>query len=275
MLKRTFVGLAALAFSLAAFGDDKIGNSKAPEIFKKVAAELAKKKGYHVVEKATVPGLGGRGGGGMPGMQDQSFDGVVKYKDFAALKGAAEVYCKGAITLTKNPQGKYVEPKDLEGQDGMTAGAVRNPAVVYADALRFHGPATFTGDEKFGEIDCKVAETWADTASTEQQLKDVVKNIKLPAQAGNMDVMQIVDKKKSQSAYKIWVGKEDLLFHKIEWTITIAIDKTKVPGGFGAQLPDKLDAKVDIEIKDYDKDLDIEIPKEIKARFGLKDEPKK
>lgn len=272
MLKRTVTIVAALALSLAAYGDDKIGNSKAPEVFKKVKAELDKKKGYHAAEKYTLGGLPGGGGGGLPG--EQSFEGVVK-KDFAALKGSAEVYCKGAVTLVRNAQGQYVEPKQLDGQDGVVAGTVRNPAVVYADILRFSGAATFTSDEKLGEKECKIAETWADGASTEQQLKDIAKNIKLPAQAGNVDVMQFVDKKKSSSSYKVWVGKEDLLFHKIEWTISLSIDKTKIPGGFGDRMPDKIDAKYDIEIKDYDKDLDVEVPKEIKARFGLKDEPKK
>ncbi len=269
---RTAGAILALALAATAFGDDKIGNAKAPEILKKVHAELAKKKGWHVTEKIVLPQMPGGGGGGMPG--DQSFDGVVK-KDFAALKGPVEAFCKGPITLVKNAQGKFVEPKDLDGQTGAIAAAVRNPVVIVTDVIRFAGPSTFTSEEKVDEFDCKVAETWADSKSTEEQLKGIVANIKLPAQAGNIDIMQFVDKKKSSSAYKAWIGKETLLFHKVEWTVTVVIDKGKIPGGFGDQLPDKVEAKYELAIKDYDKDLDVEVPKEIKARFGLKDEPKK
>ena len=89
---KRLVGLAvAIALASNAFGDDKIGTTKAPEILKKVASELSKKKGYHVTEQTILPQVpgGGGGGGGLPAADDLKFDGIVK-KDCAALKGGAE-----------------------------------------------------------------------------------------------------------------------------------------------------------------------------------------
>jgi hypothetical protein len=258
-----------LAFSLAALGDDKIGTSKAPEILRKSAVELAKKKGYHVVEKFTPPGRRGGRGGGMGGeaATEPVFEGLVK-KDFAALTGAAEVYCRGSVYLTRNAKGLYIDPKDLPDEnDQLLVGSARNPAVIVADILRFGQAAAFTSEEKLGEIECKVAETWADAPTTEQHIKDAVKHVRLPREAGMIDVMNLVDKKKSSSSFKVWVGKEDLLFHKIEWTITAFVDKTKP---FTERFPDKYEAKYALDIKDYDKDTEIELPKEIRAKFGIK-----
>lgn len=277
MRTRSLVVAMALAFAMTAWGDDKIGNSKAPEVFKKSAAEIAKKKGFHVVEQFTPPGGGRRGGGGGGGGNgdmgraptDTVFEGIVK-KDFAALAGAAEVYFKGPLALTRTAKGAYVEPKDLPEEDALVAGAARNPAMILADLWRFGAASAFIADEKLGERECKIAETWADAATTEQHLKDVAKQVRIPRQFGPIDVMMFVDKKKSSSSYKVWVGKEDLLFHKVEWTVVIAIDKTKVPGGFADRWPDRYEAKYVIEINDYDKDLDYEPPKEIRAKFGLK-----
>ncbi len=274
---KRLVGLSvAIALASNAFGDDKIGTTKAPEILKKVASELSKKKGYHVTEQTVLPQVpGGGGGGGLPSADDLKFEGIVK-KDCAALKGGAEAWCKGALILIRTKQGKYVEVKELSDDEKRIAGAVRNPAVIIADIFRFGGASSFTGEETIQEIDCKIAETWADQKTAEEHLKEVVKFIPIPKQfAGNMDITQFLDKKKSSSAYKAWVGKETLLFHRVEWTITAVIDKGKIPGGYGDRLPDKVELKIELVIKDYDKDLEIEVPKEITAKLGWKEEPKK
>lgn len=264
MTKRAILTAAVALAGAVALADDKIGTSKAPEILRKVQTELSRKQGYRFTEKVGAPQARGQ-------VPEQNFEGVVK-KDFAAVKGSIEAWCKGSVTLVRNGQGRIVEPRQLEMQQSAVAAALKNPAVVTATVIRFGAGSRFTGEEKLGEAECKIAETAADPKTTEEQIREYMRNIKLPAEVGTMDLTGFVDKKKCASTYKAWVGKEDLLFHRIEWTLTIVIDRKKIPPGFADQLPipENLDVKTVIDVKDYDQELDVEIPKEIRARFGMK-----
>lgn len=78
-----------LALTLTAFGDDKIGNEKPSAILPKVKAEMAKKKGYHVVETVTYPDKGA----GRP-LSSGQLKGVVK-GEYAFLNGHCYSFFKG------------------------------------------------------------------------------------------------------------------------------------------------------------------------------------
>jgi hypothetical protein len=245
--------------------EDKIGKKKAPEALKLAGAEMAKKKGYHAGEKITLPQLGGQGGG-----QEPSFDGIV-LKDICAMKGSAEVYAKQAVTLVKNTQGQFVDPEQLQGAEQTIAASFRNPWIFVQEVTsRFAATSGFGNDEAVDGVDCKVAETFADEKTTQEQIKEVSSRIGQLRQYGVRDISGFTDKKASNSSYKVWIGKTDLLIRKIEWTLTIAIDKNKIPGGFGQQMPDKVEAKTELTFSKYDESLDWEWPKEIKAKFGVK-----
>ncbi|HEV3028005.1 MAG TPA: hypothetical protein VG457_10560, partial [Planctomycetota bacterium] len=69
---------------------DKIGKDKAPVVLKKALAEIQKKKGCAISEAAEMA-TG-------PRKVSNTFDGVLR-KDFAAVKGSAEVYARGATML--------------------------------------------------------------------------------------------------------------------------------------------------------------------------------
>jgi hypothetical protein len=86
---RFLTALTVCAFSLVAFGDDKIGEGKPADIAKKVRAEMAKKKGYHVNGTINYPD---KGVGKPPCASPQS--GIVK-GDFAHLgKGTCFTFHK-------------------------------------------------------------------------------------------------------------------------------------------------------------------------------------
>ncbi len=263
--------------------EDKIGKMKAPETLKKALPEITKKKGYHVNEKVTIPALGGRGGGGQA--QEPEFEGVVLKGDLAAMKGALEVYAKGPVTLVKNTKGEFVDPEKLTGQEAQQGTAFKNPALLVAEVFHFLATSAFTNDEAVEGVDCKIVETFADPKTTEDQIKRLLDRIskQIPDQGGGGgggggmggmggmlgQLSNYVDKKASSSTYKMWLGKNDLLPYKIEWTLTIVVDKAKIPGGFGAQVPDKLEAMTVLKISKYDEALEVDWPKEIRAKFGI------
>ncbi len=90
-MSRQFLSAAfLLAFALVALGDDKIGESKPGDAAKKIRAEMAKTKGYHVKGTVNYPDKGV----GRP-MCASPQEGIVK-GDFAHLsKGTCYTFHKG------------------------------------------------------------------------------------------------------------------------------------------------------------------------------------
>src|SRR5437016_2971159 len=106
--------LALLLATGAAAGQDKkdvdkIGKDKAPVVLKKALAEIQKKKSSAISEAAEMA-TG-------PRKVTNTFDGILK-KDFAAAKGSAEIYAKGA-TMLVNTGGRFDPPDDLQGQEAL------------------------------------------------------------------------------------------------------------------------------------------------------------
>lgn len=248
----------ALVLALLLQDEDKIGKDKAPGIVKKATAEVAKKKGMHFTEAVSISA-----------MQDQSstFDGVQK-KDFAAAKGSAEIYAKGAQYLVRSG-GTFVNPDKLQGQDGVAAGSFRNPYLFLQDVAKLAGTASWGNDAEVDGVACKVADLVADEATVKAQIKEFSDN--LPQQARQFgDVSNLIDSKKTTSTYKVYIGKKDLLIYKIEWVLKPVVKENALPPQVPMDQLEGLEAKTELTFKKYDEELDIDIPKEIQQKFGVK-----
>ncbi len=248
-----------LATSLQSAGEEKIGKEKAPAALRKCLGETVKKKGWHFAQTVKLTG---------PENQENKFDGVAK-KDFAAAKGSAEIYAKGASYLVHS-NGKFVPPNQLSGTEAIRVGSFRNPALFLSDAARLAVLASWGTDAEVDGRACKVAEFAADEPLLKDQIKEFTDNFKSQLkQVGN--VMGYVDLKRSKSLYKIYLGKSDLLVHKVEWTLKPVIKENAFPPS--APVPqglDKLEARTEVVLSKHDQELDVEIPKEIQQRFGVK-----
>ena len=97
---------------------DKIGKDKAPVVLKKALAEVQKKKSAAIKEIAELTA-------GPQKIPASTFEGIQR-KDFAGVKGAAEVYAKGSFYLV-NLGGRFDPPDQVEGQDAFAARATRIP----------------------------------------------------------------------------------------------------------------------------------------------------
>lgn len=247
-----------LVLALLVQDEDKIGKEKAPGIVKKSTGEVGKKKGMHFTEAVSVSA-----------MQDQSsnFDGVLK-KDFAAAKGSAEIYAKGAQYLVRSG-GTFVNPDKLQGQDGIAAGSFRNPYLFLQEVAKLAGTASWGNDADVDGVACKVADLVADEATVKAQIKEFADN--LPSQARQYgDVSGYIDSKKTTSTYKVYIGKKDLLIYKIEWVLKPVIKENSLPPNVPVQGLDDLEAKTELAFSKYEEELDVEIPKEIQQKFGVK-----
>lgn len=244
---------------------DRIGKDKAQAVLKKVLAEVQKKKIAAISESAEMA-TG-------PRKLTSTYDGVLK-KDFAAVKGSAEVYAKGPVTLV-NTGGRFDPPEDLQGQDGVGAQGFKNPSVLLDEVGRVASPAQFGPDEAVDGKDCKTIEMQADPALLRAQLKEFGERLNRAFKnqigfggAQVFDFKNMLDEKGSMATYHLAVGKDDLLVYRLQYVIRPKIKPGSAPPT--VRLPEDLDQKVDVKFSKWDEDAPLDIPAVVKSKLGVK-----
>jgi len=262
--------LALLLWAGAASGQDKkdadrIGKDKAPVVLKKALAEILKKKSSAISETAEMA-TG-------PRKVTNTFDGILR-KDFAAVKGSAEIYAKGA-TLLVNTGGRFDPPDDLQGPDAAGAQSFRNPSLLIDEAGKNASPQQFGPDESVDGKDCKSIDMLADPAQLRTQLKEWGERLNKAfksqigfAGAQVFDLRNAMDEKGSSATYHVCVGKDDLLVYRIQWVIRPKIKPGALPPT--VRLPEDMDQKIDVKYSKWDEDVPFDIPAVVKAKLGLK-----
>jgi len=250
--------LAAL-LALAAFqaDDEKL---KPGQFLTKVQGAWAKKKGCHLAMDVSSALLSSE-----PKIEKAEFQGKL-IKDFMAVRGSAEMYGRGTEKLIRQDK-DFVEPRKATGKTNRIGSLTRHPSLVAAELFRFQAPATFGADEKQGDVDCRVIETSADEKTVMDQIREVTGTLKSLEQYYIKDFTSITDKKKSTSTYKAWIAKDTNLPVRIEWKLTIAINKKAIPIG-GDQIPDQFDTDYVYKFTKYDTELQVDVPPQVKAKFG-------
>ncbi|HLY75395.1 MAG TPA: hypothetical protein VKU80_14840 [Planctomycetota bacterium] len=262
--------LALLLASGAAFSQDKkdgdkIAKDKAPVVLKKALAEIQKKKNSAISESSELA-TG-------PRKVANTFDGVLR-KDFAAVKGGAEIYAKGATTLV-NTGGRFDSPDDLQGQDALGAQSFKNPSILIDEVGKVASMPQFGQDESVDGKDCKTVDLVADPALLRSQLKtwadrmnQMFKSQLGFAGAQVFDLRNAMDEKGSMATYHVCVGKDDLLVYRIQWVIRPKVKPGSLPPTL--RLPEDMDQKVDVKFSKWDEDVPVDIPVVVKAKFGVK-----
>jgi hypothetical protein len=245
---------------------DKIGKDKAPVILKKALAEVQKKKGSAISESAELSA-------GPQRLPPSTYDGVLR-KDFAAVKGSAEVYARGSTYLV-NLGGRFDPPDKVEGVDAAGAQNFKNPSVLFDELNKIASAPQFGPDEMVDGKDCKVVDVAADPAMLKQQLKEFGDrlNKSMAAQLGFggtqiFDMKNAMDEKASMATYHVCVGKDDLLIYRIDYTIRPKIKPGALPGPF--RVPQDMDQKIDVKFSKWDEDVAFDIPGLIKTKWGIK-----
>jgi hypothetical protein len=249
----------------AAQEKDRIGKDKAPTVLKKALAEIQKKKGAAISEVSEV--AAGRQ------KQKSEFEGVQK-KDFAAVKGGAEVYARGAVYLV-NLGGRFDPPDQMEGPEAAQAQSFRNPSLLIDELGKIGSPPQFGPDESVDGKDCKVVDVAADPATLKMHLKEfgerlnrVFKNQLGFAGAQVFDMKNSLDEKNSAASYHVCIGKDDLLIYRIDFVLRPKVKPGSLPPRMA--LPDDLDTKVDVKFSKWDEENPVELPAVIKAKWGMK-----
>jgi hypothetical protein len=246
---------------------DKIGKDKAVVALKKALAEVQKKKGAAIAESAEVRT------GGPQQLPPSKFEGVLR-KDFAAAKGAAEMYARGSTYLV-NLGGRFDPPDQLQGQEGQAAQSFKNPSLLLDELNKNGSPPQYGPDEMVDGKDCKVVDVAADPALLKQHLKEFGDrlNIVFKGLAGFggtqvFDLRNAMDEKASAATYHVCIGKDDLLVYRIDYVLRPKMKPNALPGPL--KLPADMDQKVDVLFSKWDEDVPFEIPGVIKTKWGIK-----
>jgi len=244
---------------------DRIGKDKAQVVLKKALAEIAKKKGAAISEAAEMA-TG-------PRKATNNYDGVLK-KDFAAVKGSAELYAKGA-TILVNTGGRFDPPSEVQGQEALGAQSFKNPSILIDEVTRNGAVQQFGQDEDVDGKDCKSVDMVADAAQLKAQLKEwgerlnqAFKNQIGFGGAQVFDLRNAVDEKNSMATYHVCVGKDDLLVYRIQYVIRPKFKPGALPPM--VRLPEEMDQKVDVKFSKWDEDVPFDIPAVVKAKLGIR-----
>jgi hypothetical protein len=257
------VRFAALVLAAAAFQaeDEALAKLKAPQLLTKAQPAWTKKKGCHLKIEITSSLLAAE----LRGVEKAEFEGKL-IRDFMAIRGTAEIYGRGTEKLIRQDN-TFVEPRKANARNNRTGTIARNPAVVVAELFRFAGGATFGADEKVGDVECRVIETAADEKSLMDQVREVTGSLKALDAYYIKDMTSVTDRKKSTSVYKAWIAKGTLLPARLEWTLTIAVNKKAIPFG-GDEVPDQFEAAYIYHFTKYDTELQVDVPPVVKQKFG-------
>jgi len=257
MMRLAVACLAAAAFQAA----DDWAKMKAPQALAKSQSAWGKKKGCHVKVDITSTLLSAE----LRALEKAEFEGKL-IRDFMALRGSAEIYGRGTEKLVRQDNA-FVEPRRAGGRLNRTSTFARNPAVVVGELFRFAAGSTFGADEKVGDVECRIVETAADEKTVIDQVKELTGNLKALEAYYVKDLTSVTDRKKSSSVYKAWISKESLLPARLEWKLTIVVDKKTIPFG-GDQVPDQFEASYVCLFTKYNSELEVQIPPAVKQKFG-------
>jgi hypothetical protein len=264
-MNRITTAVFVVLLATGAVAQDKIGKDKAPTVLKKALAEAAKKKSSAITESAELAA-------GPRRAPASVFEGVLR-KDFVAVKGAAEVYGKGATYLV-NLGGRFDPPDAVEGQEATVAMSFRNPSLLLEELARNSAPPQFGPDEMVNGKDCKAVDVALDPALTKQYLKEFGDrmNKALRGAGGGFaqvfDLKNAMDEKNTAGSYHVLIGKEDLLIYQINFVIRPRIKPGALPREF--PVPDDMMQKIDVKFSKYDEENPFEIPAVVKAKWGIK-----
>jgi hypothetical protein len=247
-------------------GSDKIGKDKPPVVATKFLAEVQKRKGAAISEVNTM-------GGQQQAMTN--FEGVLR-KDFAGVKGTAEVYAKGSSYLV-NTGARFDPPEELQGQDSAQAGSFKNPFLFFADLQKIAPSATFGDDEVVDGKDCIVVDFVASQELIRQYVKELSDRLSrrrgpgglggFGGGAGMFNLSSAVDEKKTIATFRACVGKSDLLLYKLEFVMKPELRPNALPKE--VRIP-PLDQKTEVKFSKWDEEVAFDIPGFIKTKWGLK-----
>ena len=248
---------------------DRVGKDKAPAVLAKALAETQKRKGAAIAEKVHL---------GEELREVGTFEGVLR-KDFAGVKGPAEVYAKGAAYLV-NLGGRFDPPDKLEGEEALTASSFRNPALFLTEVGRLAASAQFGPEETVDGRPCVALDLLADAALIKQYLREIAERIDRALRGGRggglvggrgaiFNVANAMDEKATVATFKLVVDRQDLLVRRIDFTIRPKLKPNAVPADFRLpRLP--LDNKTEILFTKWDEDVAFDVPFFIRSKWGLK-----
>jgi hypothetical protein len=263
---------SAFVFAAGAWGGpaqeeapDRVGKDRPPVVARKSLQEAQKRKNCAILVIQQM-GIGGN----QPPLEG-NFEGVLR-KDFAAVKGTAEIYARGATYLV-NLGGRFDPPEELTGLEGLQAQSFRNPALLLKEVERLLASATFGGDEKVDGRECRIVDFVADETLVKQHLRELEArlNREWRRQGGLLaefiNLTHALDARQSVATYRMSVGKADLLPYRLEYVLRPKFRPGAIPG---PERPPNLDSRIDVRFSRWDEDAPFDVPALIREKWGIR-----
>lgn len=250
------LGLVLASTALAA---DKLEKLAAPALVAQAIGNTQKQQGYHTTLAIEVM------------QQPVSLDGVVR-GDLLHTTGAVEAFARGKATLVKKSDGTWVTPDKAEGREGQMAAAIEHPNLLLALILKASKSAKFDGEstEEINGVACRKITCSADKEAKKAGVEALIDMRRNAGNLGGMFNASLFDLERTSLTYTIYASTADGLVYQVKSDLDAAIDKNKSRAGAAAMMPGGLSLKRTIDFKQYNGELEFEVPPEVKAKLGGK-----
>lgn len=253
--------LALLVVAAASGQEDKTKGLKNKQVVEKAITETLKQKAFKFTENVT------------PARMSFTVEGSAKCPDFCYMKTEkGELFCSGDKKLVKTDDGKILTLKEVPGnRENMRVNLARNPMDIFSEIklalIQF-------ADEKLGgptpAEGCVVISVKCLDEQVKEQIYNGLRAIDLGNRMRNWNPDKFIDYKTSRSVYHLQIAKDSLLIKQIVWDFAPSIGFPPKGRGMNPPDADDVNCKNQIDITQYVEGIDIEIPREIKTRLGIK-----
>lgn len=236
---------------------DKTKGQNPQQILSKAVAAMQKLKGFHFKMDVKSP------------RATAVYEGIQKGEGSAARSDPQEIFARQTQYLVKTASGKIVPGNelDLNSEDGRKAAGFRNPSQMLRDLQQCASLSpTVKGDEKVGDVDCKVIAVGMSVPMKKEAFKEMMNRVKAPVK---VDPDPFVDFEKTVCDYTVYVGKTDLRIHRLTFKM-VGESKGNLPPILPPQYgPDSWKAEMTLDLSKFDQNLDWKIPPEVRGKLGL------
>lgn len=250
------LGLALVSTALAADNFEKL---TAPALAVKAIQNTQKQQGYHTILGIEVM------------QQPVSIEGVVR-GDLLHATGEPEAFARGSSTVVKNTDGTWVTPDKADGRTGQMAAAIEHPNVLLNLISRATKSAKFDGDgtEDVNGVACRKITCVGDKEAKKASVEALVAMRREGGKTGGVFNASVFDIERSVLVYTIYASTADGLVYQVKSDLDAVIDKNKSRMGPAAGMPGGFALKRTIDFKQYNGELEFEVPPAAAAKLGKK-----
>ncbi|MBI3098737.1 MAG: hypothetical protein HYY93_10935 [Planctomycetes bacterium] len=248
-----------LLSAIPLLADESLEKLTAPALLVKSIQNTQKQQGYHTT--LTV---------GVGKAKGSPLEGVVR-GDILHVSGDVEAFARGTTVLVQNSDGAWVTRDKAEAKVAQRTAALEHPNILLGLAAKSAKSARFDGEgtEEVNGVACRKIVCTGDKEA-KKALCEILNDLRRETQKGGTVNTSVFDLDRTSLVYTIYASTADGLLYRVECALDATIDKNKARARASAGLPGEFSMTRSIDFKQYNGEIDFEVPPPVAAKIGRK-----